>query len=235
MVITTVLFDLDGTLLPMDQKKFMKAYFGGLSEYLAPIGYDAQKLIAAIWQGTEGMVRNSGAKTNEEVFWDEFAKIFGEKARADEPRFADFYRTQFEKVQSSCGYDARARQTVNEIKKLGYRVALATNPLFPAVATESRIHWAGFAAREFEYYTTYENSHFCKPDLKYYEEVMEKVGVKATECLMVGNDVGEDMVASELGMKVFLLTDNVINKNEEDIDKYPHGSFEELLEYVKKL
>lgn len=51
---------------------------------------------------------------------------------------------------------------------------------------------------------------------------------------MVGNDVGEDMVAGSLGMQVFLLTDCLINKNDEDIDKYPHGSFEQLLEHVKK-
>ena len=64
---------------------------------------------------------------------------------------------------------------------------------------------------------------------------MEKLGVSAEECLMVGNDVGDDMVARELGMKVFLLTDCLINKNEEDISVYPNGSFTDLLDYVKTL
>ena len=233
MAITTVLFDLDGTLLPMEQKSFMKAYFGGLSKFLAPYGYESEKLIAAIWKGTESMVRNCGEATNETVFWNEFASIFGEDVRRDEPKFADFYRTEFEKVQSSCGYTPKAKQTVDEIKKMGYRVELATNPLFPAVATESRIHWAGFAARDFEYYTTYENSSSCKPNPKYYEEVVQRLGVSPDECLMVGNDVGEDMIAKRLGMKVFLLTDCIINKNGEDLSEYPHGGFDELLEYIK--
>ena len=49
---------------------------------------------------------------------------------------------------------------------------------------------------------------------------------------MVGNDVSEDMVASKVGMKVFLLTDNLVNKTNEDISVFPQGSFEDLLKYI---
>ena len=51
---------------------------------------------------------------------------------------------------------------------------------------------------------------------------------------MVGNDVGEDMVAKNLGMKVFLLTDCLINKSGEDLSAYPHGTFKDLEEYLNK-
>ena len=112
-------------------------------------------------------------------------------------------------------------------------MALATNPLFPAVATESRIRWTGLEPDEFEFYTTYENIGWCKPNLDYYREVLRRAGVTAEDCLMVGNDVGEDMVAAELGMDVFLITDCLINKTGEDISKYPNGSFEELREYIR--
>ena len=50
---------------------------------------------------------------------------------------------------------------------------------------------------------------------------------------MVGKDVTEDMIAGELGMKVFLLTDCIINKENKDISVYPNGSFKEALEYIK--
>ena len=50
---------------------------------------------------------------------------------------------------------------------------------------------------------------------------------------MVGNDVGDDMVAEKIGMKVFLLTDNLINKNNEDISIYPNGGYQELIRYLK--
>ena len=90
-------------------------------------------------------------------------------------------------------------------------------------------------AEDFEWITTYENSKYCKPNLRYYQEVLERLGVAPEECLMVGNDVGDDMVAEELGMQVFLLTDCLINKNKEDISAYPHGGFPELLDYIHAL
>ena len=43
------------------------------------------------------------------------------------------------------------------------------------------------------------------------------------------------MVAEQLGMKVFLLTDCLINKAGEDISQYPHGSFTQLDAYLKEL
>ena len=69
----------------------------------------------------------------------------------------------------------------------------------------------------------------------YYEEILENIGAKAEECVMIGNDVAEDMVAEKLGMKVFLLTDCIINKHNEDIEKHAHGSFEELMNFIKEL
>ena len=52
---------------------------------------------------------------------------------------------------------------------------------------------------------------------------------------MVGNDVGEDMVAENLGMQVFLLTDCLINKKSADLSRYPHGGFPELLALLSSL
>ncbi|MBE6549019.1 MAG: HAD family hydrolase [Ruminococcaceae bacterium] len=235
MSIKMILFDLDGTLLPMDQNTFVKAYFGGLAKRLAPYGYDSEKLIAAIWKGTGAMVKNDGSKTNEAVFWDAFANIFGESVRADEPKFDAFYREDFDKVSVSCGYDKRAKETVDAIKARGFRVALATNPIFPSIATEKRMAWAGFEPTDFELFTTYENSCYCKPNPLYYRAVVDALNIDPEDCLMVGNDVDEDMIAQKLGMKVFLLTDCLINKEEKDISVYPHGNFDALLEYVNTL
>ena len=232
---TGILFDLDGTLLPMDQDAFIQAYFSRLAKKLAPQGYDPEKLIKAIWGGTAAMVKNDGSVTNEEAFWDFFATIFGEESRQDEPLFAEFYRTDFQQVQSACGFDARAAQAVATLKEMGFTLALATNPIFPAIATESRMRWAGLNQRDFALYTTYENSCHCKPNPDYYRDVLAALGAAPEECLMVGNDVAEDMVAETLGMKVFLLTDCLINKQDKDISVYPHGSFGELLDFVNSL
>lgn len=122
---------------------------------------------------------------------------------------------------------------VRSLKEKNIRVVLATNPVYPSVATENRIRWAGLQPDDFEYFTTYENSHYCKPNLDYYREIMDKLHLNPEECLMVGNDVDEDMIAEQLGMKVFLLTDCLINKAEKDISVYPRGDFQDLISFIQ--
>ena len=235
MSITTVLFDLDGTLLPMDQDTFIQSYLGGLVKKIAPHGYDPDEVVKAVYAGMKAMSTNDGSNTNEVAFWNAFTGILGEKVREDMPIFDDFYRNEFQEVKNICGFLPEAAQTVRKLREMGYRVALATTPMFPSIATESRIRWAGMEPEDFEIFTTYENYYFCKPSLNYYKEVIEKLGVKAEECLMVGNDVGEDMITEELGMKVFLMPADLINKVGKDIAQYPQGGFAELLTYIETL
>ena len=235
MSIKAVLFDLDGTLLPMDQDVFVKTYFKGIAAKLAPYGYEPKALIDAIWAGTVKMIKNDGRTTNEEAFWKYFACVYGEKALADISLFEKFYEENFDAVKEVCGYNPKAAETVEKLKKDGIRVALATNPIFPSIATEKRIRWAGLTPKDFEIFTTYENSNYCKPNLCYYKELLKQLGIEPQQCLMVGNDVGDDMVAEELGMKVFLLTDCLINKNKADISCYAQGGFKELEEYIFSL
>lgn len=235
MSITTILFDLDGTLLPMDNDEFTKVYFKLLAETLAPHGYNAKQLVEAIWAGTAAMVKNDGGRSNEEAFWEKFAEIYGEKGLADKPIFNRFYENEFERAMSVCGHNSKAAEAVRKIKAEGYRVALATNPIFPALATESRIRRAGLSPDEFEFFTAYENIGFCKPNPDYYREILRRLKINADECLMVGNDVTEDMVAESIGMNVFLLTNCLINKEHKDISVYSRGGFEQLLNYIENL
>lgn len=227
-MIHMIFFDLDGTLLPMDQEVFTKAYFKRLAAKLAPLGYEPDKLIDGIWAGTAAMVKNDGSCTNEEAFWNCFAGIFGDRVYRDQPVFDEYYRSEFQEVAAVCGRNPKARETVDRLKAAGYRLALATNPIFPAVATESRIRWAGLEPEDFELYTTYENSCWCKPNPAYYQDLLKKLDCRAEECLMVGNDVEEDMIAGTVGMRVFLLTDCLINKKKRDLTAFARGSFGEL-------
>ena len=103
------------------------------------------------------------------------------------------------------------------------------------VSTESRVKWAGLDKEDFALITTFEDYNYCKPNLDYYRQVIEKLGVKPEDCVMVGNDVSEDMIAQQLGMKVFLLTDCIINKENKDISVYPNGGFDQLKEFIENL
>ncbi len=234
MAIKAILFDLDGTLVPMDQDVFVNDYFKRISTKLASHGYEPNKFIETIWKGTYAMIKNTGDRCNEDVFWDYAVMVYGNKILNDKPLFDEFYEQEFDKVKLVCGFNPKAAQTVHKLKNRGYKVALATNPIFPERATRWRINWAGLEPTDFEFYTTYENINCCKPNPAYYIEVAKRIGVPPEECLMVGNDVGDDMVAQSVGMKVFLLTDCLINSSGEDISKYPNGSFDELMEYIIK-
>ena len=235
MSITTVLFDLDGTLLPMDQDVFVKDYFGRIAAKVAPAGYDPKQLVDTIWRGTAAMVKNDGSKTNEEAFWNYAVSVCGDKILRDKYLFDEFYETEFDKIKAVCGYHSAAAEIVHSLKEKGFRVALATNPIFPARATQWRIQWAGLQPEDFELYTAYENSSYSKPNPAYYRDVLAWLNVQPEECLMVGNDVQEDMIARTLGMRVFLVTDCLINKKGEDISAYPNGGFDELMDYIRSL
>lgn len=86
MGITTILFDLDGTLLPMDNDVFTKGYFKLLIQKLSPYGYNPQELVGAIWEGTEAMVKNDDQNSNYEVFWKTFAQVLGYRVYYDTNR-----------------------------------------------------------------------------------------------------------------------------------------------------
>ncbi len=235
MSVKVVLFDLDGTLLPMDFDEYLQDYFKRLAAKMAANGYDPQILMKGIYAGMHAMINNDGSRTNEEALWAEIIGVFGEKVKEDTALFDDYYANEFQEVKKVCGFHPEAAKTVRAIRDMGYRVVLATNPMYPRYATESRIRWAGLELDDFEHYTTYEDYSSCKPNLKYYEEVLQRIGAKPEECLMVGNDVEEDMIAEKLGMKVFLLPADLINKYDKDISLYPQGDLKDLLAYIETL
>lgn len=235
MSIRAVLFDLDGTLLKMDQDEFVKVYFKYLAKHLASRKYEPDKLLKVFWDGVTAMVMNDGKQTNEEAFWKVFTEAYGEDSIKDKDYIDDFYKNGFNQVESVCGLYKEAKEIVELVKTCGKIAVLATNPLFPHTATENRMRWAGLKPTDFVEYTTYENCHFCKPNPKYYEELLQKLDLKPEECIMVGNDVEEDMIPTEkLGMQGFLLTNCLINKKERDISKYPQGDFEVLKVFLEE-
>lgn len=232
-MLKAVLFDLDGTLLPLDQAYFTKTYFETLSACMARHGYEPEALVKAVWAGTRAMMRNDGGDTNDAVFWKTFASLCGEKALADRPLFDAFYRNEFNGLRAVCGFNPQAAALVQALKAKGRGLILASSPLFPRIAQEARMRWAGLEPADFMLVTTYENARFCKPNPAYYAEILQKTGFAPEECLMVGNDAVEDMAAEQAGMAVFLLTDCLYNPQGLDISPWPRGGFDELTAYIR--
>lgn len=235
MAIRYVLFDLDGTLLPMDQELFVKAYVKGLAAKMAPYGFDPKQIGDALWVGTGAMMKTDGSLRNDELFWKVFQGIVGPFSEAHFAAVDDFYQNEFQDVRHVCGFSPCAAEVIAKVKEKGLIPVLATNPLFPRMATESRIRWAGLVPEDFAYITVYDNSHYCKPNVAYYEEILRTIGAEPHECVMVGNDAKEDTAVEALGMQVFLLTDCLLNGDNRDISKYPNGGFDELLAFIDAL
>lgn len=239
----TVLFDLDGTLLPMDQQAFTDTYFKALSGRFRHLNYDTVKLVNAVWMGTKAMIANDGFLTNEEIFWKVFETELSpdgrglEKAELKkiERELMKFYNKDFLVTRLNTWPTPFARQCVDILKEKGYRIVVATNPIFPEVAVRQRIEWAGFDFDDFALVTTYENTCFCKPNLNYYRRILKMLDKEPVDCLMVGNDVNEDMCAFKIGIDVFLIDECLINSKGDDISMFKRGNWEAFKEYVLSL
>ena len=232
-MLKTVLFDLDSTLLMMDEDRFIEQYFRNLAEWMVPYGYDAEKLRSVIWQGLAAMAQNDGAKTNEEVFWEVFNGHFNSTKEDNYEYYYQYYVSEFVKNKVTTALIQESAPLIEKCKEKGYDLVIATNPFFPQIATLQRVEWAGLNKDDFKLITTYEDFHYCKPNPKYYLEIMEKLNLNPEECVMVGNDVREDGVAETVGIKTFILTDHLLHNNEQRLQELPHGSFDELYEWLE--
>lgn len=236
-MVRNILFDLDGTLLVMkDQELFVKLYLEALCRRFCPVlGVSPKELSHAIWASTEKMFLNDGSSLNREVFWRSFAEIMGKDILERESEFDDFYANEFVYAKQATGVNPYALKAVQTLKEKGYRLILATNPVFPTVATVNRLSWAGIPKDMFELITVYDNSSFCKPNPDYYREIMSKLSILPRDYLMVGNDVDEDMITDNIGMETYLVTDCLENKNNKDYSHFRQGSMEDFYIFAKAM
>lgn len=231
-----VLFDLDGTLLPMDMDAFTKLYFSSLCKRFCPVlSVAPDNLINAVWKGTAAMIKNDNSKTNKELFWEVASDACGMDLTSYIEQFDDYYLSEFIEAKRATQPTPYAGKCVELIRKnlpKEGKLIAATNPIFPEVATMRRLNWAEVSPNDFDYITVYENSGFCKPNLEYYKMICDKCGIKPEESIMIGNDVDEDMIAAELGFDTYLVTDTMINKKDKDYSIHKHGTFEELYDFL---
>ncbi|QWB99548.1 HAD family hydrolase [Mycoplasmatota bacterium] len=226
-MIKNYLFDLDGTLLPLNEEEFIEKYMTLIGKKFYELGLDSKEMVRRLWQGTKAMVENNGLRLNEDVFWEIF---YTESNKQDDlkTKLEDFYRNEFNHVFDATSPNDYSKKIIEHLKEKGCNIFLLTNPIFPKVATMRRIKWAGLSPDDFTHITTYENSSYSKPNTKYYQDIIDKFNLKTSETIMVGNDVHEDMVASELGIKTFLVTDCIKNSNNLDYSRFQQGTLKEF-------
>ena len=237
MSIKHILFDLDGTLLPMVQDEFVKFYMPLLAKsYMnAGVSLDPKKFIGAVWAGYEAMVKNDGSCTNREAFWSYIEPELPISTGESEKIALDFYADEFNQAICTTKPNPVSNQIVKRAKERGFETYLATNPVFPRCATMNRIRWAGLDAEDFKVITTYETCTYCKPNPEYFRGILEEFSLDPSECLMVGNDVAEDLSIRSLGVKTYLVTDTMENKKNLPIDAEYMGTLDELLKFIETI
>jgi len=205
LALEAVLFDLDGTLLASDiRTAFIPHYFELLRRRMAP-WVTPQRLSEGLWEGTRAMEANDGSRTNETAFAEVFYPYIGISAETLAPELARFYAEEFPQLKRYVQPRPEARQVVQTAFELGYLVAIATNPHFPATATLQRLEWANVHGLPYSKVTSYENCSFAKPNLGYYREILQELGCPAHRALVVG-DEAMDMVAGNLGCPTYLVS-----------------------------
>lgn len=230
-----ILFDLDGTLLPMDADAFVKGYMKLLYRKIAHHNIPPQLFQKGMWDGVAAMTENDGSRTNEERFWQTFEAVTGCGKEIINEECLSFYANEFHNARHLTGENPLAKQAVMAARQAATKVVLATNPLFPIAGQVTRMSWVGLKPEDFDLVTSYENECYCKPNPRFFLSICQRMGVEPSACLMVGNDENEDAyAATQAGLSVFLVTDWMIARPGRTWNG-EKGSFETLVEKLKNL
>lgn len=233
-MIRCVLFDLDGTLVRFDYDDFLKEYFKAITISVAP-RIKAVRFTEALIRSVEAMIENEDPSlSNRQVFFEDFVKRVNTPEDILLPMFEDFYANEFTKLKDVLAIEPhpKARAMMEVLFKEGYDVVIATNALFPAMAILERMRWGGVYGFPYRLITCYETMHFCKPNLKYYEEILRITGYQPEDCLMVGNNMDEDIVAGALGIKTYLVDDYLLDSGMTHCTPDLRSDFSGFVEFV---
>ena len=202
----TLLLDLDDTLLDTNLDAFMPAYFQALSQHLAKHSAPSTMLRALITGINRMNQSEDPLHTLEEIFDADFYVQLGFAKQDLVHIFEEFYEDVFPKLAEHTRRRPDALPLIDWAYSRGYRVAIATDPLFPRKATYHRLRWAGFDPERFELISSFEHFHFTKTHPAYYAEVLGRLGWPEGPVLMVGNDPERDLIpAHRLGIKTFFV------------------------------
>jgi FMN phosphatase YigB (HAD superfamily) len=231
----TLLLDLDDTLLDTNTDAFIQAYFQALSGFLAE-QVKPDLMLSALMAGTRKMMTNNDPSlTLRQVFDTEFFPRVGVERDVLQPRIDRFYEEVFPTLSYLTKPRPKAVELVEWAFAQGYRLAIATNPLFPLAAIHHRMRWAKLPPERFPFgvVSAYESFHFAKPNPAYFAEVLGRMGWPEGPVVMVGDDVKRDLPGSHvLGLPTFWINDTDVH-SPAGIDLAGRGSIADLRPWLE--
>lgn len=234
-MLKAVFFDLDGTLLHMDEKKFLEIYFSTMASWMGERGYDGEKFISGVIAGTRAMYKNDGTATNEEVFWHHFAEAYGTVSDEEKQVMEDYYHVGFEKTFAACCGTPEAKEIIRFCREAGLITVLSTNPLFPKIATISRMALSDLCEEDFHLVTSYENSCHCKPNPTYFTAIMKRFDLAPEEVLVFGNNTYEDGECSlGAGIKCYITETEDLIESDKATHDFPRIKLTDVISTIKE-
>jgi len=226
-----ILFDLDATLIPFDQKEMSREFFASTHDFERDrnIPGFAEAFSYAFAQ----CKLNRGGCLNKDVF----DRCFLEKLKVEDldSLMDDFYTTSFTVTKKVLQYRGSEKAMLNSLREHGKIIICATNPVFPMSATITRMDWAGICPEDFDFVTLHTESTYCKPTAEYYLEILERFNLTPDEVIMIGNDTLDDLGALDAGIRVVLIDDFLINRGEIDVEATERISYADFLDSVAKI
>ncbi|HSF80962.1 MAG TPA: DinB family protein [Anaerolineales bacterium] len=231
----TLLLDLDDTLLDNPVTDFLPAYLQAISSHLAPF-VDPKLVVSSLLSGTKRMLANQQPDcTLEEVFNEYFYTALGASRQALNKPIEQFYAEVFPSLKSITDPSPQAVQVVDTAMKRGFRVVIATNPLFPRTAIVQRLTWAGLSPENYPFalIPSMETIHFAKPNPAYLAELLARLGWPEGPVIMVGDDLHNDIApALELGLPVFWISNGTASPSLEHPLPTASGALGDLLPWL---
>jgi FMN phosphatase YigB (HAD superfamily) len=202
--ITTVLWDLDDTLVRLHRRTFsalmpMLAY-AAFADVVAP------RLLPSTVGAVVARLRdNHTACSNHELLCALIGERTGCSPELVGSRLHWLAGSGFPLLRWCFRRRRGAPELVAALAARGLRQVVATNPLWPRQTVLRRLAWGGIDASHFDFITSGENMSTAKPSLAYYEQVLDRIGATPQQCAMVGNDIHNDLPAHRLGIAVYLI------------------------------
>ncbi|TYB80824.1 MAG: HAD hydrolase-like protein [Kosmotoga sp.] len=198
----TYMIDLDGTLTTLNDEDFAREYIRLLMKYNDGF-LEEEFLKNALFSSLNCLLDDAeGKKSNFDRYMDSFAKISGLDNKEEVMNFfLNFYGTTYNEMKKIIIPRKDVIEFLDYLENRKHRLVLATNPIFPEIAIKKRLEWIGADPEKFEYITTMENSHYVKPQIDYYNEILKKTNSKAEKTLMIGNDDEMDGACEKAGIR----------------------------------
>ena len=154
------------------------------------------------------------------------------------PELEMFYRDVFPELRDIIDVRPDAVALIDEAVSRGYRIVIATNPLFPETAIYQRLVWGNLSPDEysFELIANWGTFHFAKPNPAYFAEVLAKLGWPSGPVIMVGDHPENDIKGASLfGLSTFWLEMDSFEGESIDPEKVAatgRGSLSDIIPWI---